>query len=84
MKPWFTVLNLVATQFIAVSAFAITPGRLELIKLTDRIYVAEDYFYFRENSAVYIGDSDVTVISATWTPETAKLLVDKVRQITKK
>lgn len=84
MKPCFKAVVLTALQFIGISAFATTSGHLELIKLTDRIYVAEDYFYYRENSAVYIGDKDVTVISATWTPETAKLLVDKVRQITKK
>lgn len=59
-------------------------GRIDLVKLTDRIYIAEDYFYYRENSAVYIGDKDVTVISATWTPETAKLLAKKIRLITGK
>lgn len=85
MRSRFSAFILVASQFIGASAFATTPpGHLELIKVTDHIYVAEDYFYYRENSAVYIGDKDVTVISATWTPETAKLLVNKVRQITKK
>ena len=59
-------------------------GRVDLVKLTDRIYVVEDTFYYPENSAVYIGENQVTVISATWTPETAKLLVDKIRQLTDK
>jgi len=59
-------------------------GRVELVKLTDRIYIAEDYFYYRENSVVYIGDKAVTVISATWTPETAKLLTEKILLITNK
>jgi metallo-beta-lactamase class B len=58
-------------------------GHLELVKLTDHIYISEDYFYFRENSVVYIGNKGVTVLSATWTPETAKLLADKIHQITK-
>ena len=60
------------------------PGRVDLVKLTDHIYVVEDSFYYPENSAVYIGEKEVTVISATWTPETARLLVEKVRQITAK
>jgi metallo-beta-lactamase class B len=44
----------------------------------------EDYFYFRENSAFYVGDSGVTVVSATWTPETARLMVDRIRTLTTK
>jgi metallo-beta-lactamase class B len=59
-------------------------GRIDLVKLTEQIYIAEDHFYYRENSAVYIGDKEVTVISATWTPETARLLADKIRSITNK
>lgn len=67
-----------------VDALAEAKGRVELTKLTDRIYVVEDHFYYRENSAIYIGEKDVTVISATWTPQTAQLLADKVRTITNK
>ena len=59
-------------------------GHVNLVRLTDHIYVAEDSFYYPENSAVYIGDKYVTVISATWTPETAKLLVQKIRLVTSK
>lgn len=59
-------------------------GRVDLVKLTDHIYIAEDHFYYRENSVVYIGKKDVTVVSATWTPVTARLLTDKIRAITNK
>lgn len=46
--------------------------------------MVEDYFYAKENSAVYVGDSSVTVIGATWTPETAKLLAVEISKITPK
>jgi metallo-beta-lactamase class B len=48
------------------------------------IYIAEDQFYEGENSVVYIGDQFVTVIGATWTPETAKLLADEIKKVTDK
>jgi metallo-beta-lactamase class B len=46
--------------------------------------VVEDYFYNRENSALYIGDEYVTAIGATWTPETAKLLAEELKKVTNK
>src|ERR1700692_2956925 len=33
---------------------------------------------------VYVGDSFVTVVGATWTPETAKLLVAEIKKVTPK
>lgn len=80
----FNLLLFVVAQAMAITALAETNGRIELIRLTEHIYVVEDSFYFPENSAFYIGDKDVTVISATWTPETAKLLANKIRQVTNK
>jgi metallo-beta-lactamase class B len=41
----------------------------------------EDEFYAKENSMVYVGDTSVTVIGATWTPNTAKQLVTEIRKI---
>ena len=57
---------------------------LVLSKLTDKIYIAEDYYLSKENSLVYIGASYVTVVGATWTPETARLLAAEVARITSK
>jgi len=57
---------------------------LKLLHLTGPIYISEDRFYDRENSIVYVGDEYVTVIGATWTPETAKLLVDETKKVTSK
>ncbi|MGZ3722888.1 MAG: subclass B2 metallo-beta-lactamase [Bdellovibrionales bacterium] len=57
---------------------------LKLVHFRGPIYVSEDHFYDRENSVVYIGDKYVTVIGATWTPETAKLLVEEIKKVTTK
>ena len=55
-----------------------------LTALRGHLYVAEDNFYFKENSMVYVGDNFVTVIGSTWTPETAKLLAAEVKKGTPK
>ena len=74
----FVVIDLVA-QFAAAES-----PRVVLTRLRGRVYVAEDYFYSKENSVVYVGESSVTVVGATWTPETAKLLATEVGKITPK
>lgn len=55
--------------------------RLSLWHLRGHLYVVEDEFYAKENSMVYVGDKSVTVIGATWTPNTAKQLVTEIRKI---
>lgn len=57
---------------------------ITLNHLRGNVYVVEDTFYSQENSAVYVGTDHVTVVGATWTPETAKLLAGKIAGITKK
>lgn len=57
---------------------------LVLYHLTGALYVAEDSYYAKENSVVYIGSRGVTVIGATWTPETAKRLDDEIKKVTDK
>ena len=52
--------------------------------LAGAVYVAEDSYYSKENSVVYIGTQGVTVVGATWTPETAKLLADEIKKVTDK
>jgi metallo-beta-lactamase class B len=76
----FTALLAVA----AVSGPQAQDSRLTLSHLTGGVYVVEDRFYGGENSAVYIGDTSVTVVGATWTPETARLLSEEIRKITNK
>lgn len=58
--------------------------KVVLTPLRGHIYVAEDYFYLKENSVVYVGESSVTVVGATWTPETERLLAAEINKITAK
>jgi metallo-beta-lactamase class B len=55
--------------------------QLALRHLRGHLYVVEDEFYAKENSMVYVGEKSVTVIGATWTPDTAKQLVIEIRKI---
>src|SRR5260370_23960064 len=64
-------------------AFAADPA-VVLTPLRGHLYVVEDNFYLKENSIVYVGDNFVTVVGATWTPETAKLLVAEIKKVTPK
>jgi metallo-beta-lactamase class B len=58
--------------------------KVVLTHLRGNVYVLEDYFYSKENSVVYVGDSSVTVIGATWSPETARLLAIEIGKVTSK
>ncbi len=73
----------VVTALIARLAVAESP-RVVLTPLRGNVYVAEDYFYSKENSVVLVGENSVTVVGATWTPETAKLLAAEISKITSK
>jgi metallo-beta-lactamase class B len=46
------------------------------------LWIAEDTYYAKENSVVYIGPENVTIVGATWTPVTAELLADEVAKVT--
>lgn len=55
---------------------------VSLTPLRGPLYVAEDHYYIQENSMVYVGATGVTVIGATWTPDTARQLHTAIRAIT--
>jgi metallo-beta-lactamase class B len=63
---------------------ALAEPSLRLVPLRGPLYVVEDTFYAPENSMVYVGRDHVTVIGATWTPQTAALLAAEIRKITAK
>lgn len=60
------------------------PPELTLSHLVGRLYVVEDSYYSKENSVVYIGEDSVTVIGATWTPDTAELLAEQIKKLSAK
>lgn len=55
---------------------------LSLERLSGPIYLVVDPHYVSTNSLVYVGPDSVTVIGATWTPETARDLAAKIKSIT--
>jgi len=69
--------------FAALAACSAAP-EITLSHLRGPLYVAEDSYYNKENSMVYVGTGFVTVIGATWTPETARLLAEEIRKVTPK
>lgn len=77
-----------AAAIALVAALAAVPGGagpiVTLRHLEGAVYVAEDSAYAKENSLVYVGTEGVTVIGATWTPETARLLHAEIAAITDK
>jgi metallo-beta-lactamase class B len=78
-----STLSLLLLSLTAPLAVTENP-RVVLTHLRGDVYVAEDYFYSKENSVVYVGDNSVTVVGATWTPETAKLLATEIGKVTQK
>lgn len=66
---------------VALSGLAAPAVTLE--HLAGPLYVAEDALYAKENSMVYVGETCVTVVGATWTPETARELAGEIAKVTK-
>jgi metallo-beta-lactamase class B len=81
MKNMTKVLLVFLSLVTALAAA--DPPKIVLTHLRGSLYVVEDYFYSKENSMVYVGDNSVTVIGATWSPETATLLAGEVAKITR-
>jgi metallo-beta-lactamase class B len=73
---------------VAVVLFAALPAaaapHVSLVPLKPNLYVVEDTYYAAENAMVYVGRDHVTVIGATWSPETAALLVAEIKKVTSK
>jgi metallo-beta-lactamase class B len=73
--------GLAALAGSASSATADEPD-MSLSWLTGRVYLVEDAHFAATNSLVFVGNSSVTVVGATWTPETAKELAARIRSVT--
>lgn len=75
---------MMAPLLAALLSLAAVPPSVTLTHLRGGVYLAVDTFYVQENSVVYVGPEHVTVVGATWTPETAKLLAAEIRKVTAK
>jgi hypothetical protein len=52
--------------------------------LNGPIYFVEDLNYIATNYVIYVGETSVTVIGATWTPGTSEKLAEKIKRVTSK
>lgn len=72
--------NVVTVALIGLfspALLAATPT-ITLTHLRGNVYVVqEDYPLSDENAAVYVGKEFVTVVGATWSPESARVLASK-------
>lgn len=85
MKRWAAalVVLLLASPLHAARAENPASMNVSISWLTGSIYlVADEAFDILTNSLVYIGHSHVTVIGASWTPETAELVATQIKEIT--
>jgi metallo-beta-lactamase class B len=78
------LIRILVLFVLAVPVAVAENPQVVLTPLRGHVYVAEDYFYLKENSVVYVGESSVTVVGATWTPETARLLATEIGKVTPK
>src|SRR5579863_8564267 len=82
------LLNFLASAVIVASwtqASAATTeesSQMSVSWLTGNLYLVEDSHFVATNSLIYIGKSSVTVVGATWTPETAKELETQIKSLT--
>lgn len=74
------ILQILVFTLVSIETLA----QVNLVKFTDKIYICEDHYYAKENSMVFIGPEHITVVGATWTPETAALLHKRVLEVTQK
>jgi metallo-beta-lactamase class B len=82
MKLGFRLFAAIWICTSAAMAGSQAPAEVTLRHLSGGVYVVEDSFYAAENSVVYVGPNSVTVVGATWTPETAALLAAEIRKVT--
>jgi metallo-beta-lactamase class B len=75
-------MNRLILLLALLTAPALAEPTLTLSPVRGGVYLVEDGFYAAENSAVYVGRDHVTVVGATWTPQTAALLVGEIRKVT--
>jgi metallo-beta-lactamase class B len=79
-----TIGLLVATLVFTCLPFSAAADEtgISVRRLTGPIYLVEDEDYAKTNSLIYIGQSHVTVIGASWTPDTARELAARIANIT--
>src|SRR6185312_5353390 len=80
MKRFIAIISLA----LAIPLARAAPEDLSLQRLSGPIYLVIDPHYVSTNSLVYVGPQSVTVVGATWTPETARELAAKIKRVASK
>lgn len=77
------LINMLAMASLTLIAFKSVAheGGITLTHFKGPLYIVEDKAYVQENSMVYIGTDGITIIGATWTPETAETLEKEIRKV---
>ena len=75
------LLSILGAMSVIPSAWS-APAQLSLQRLTGPLYLVIDADYTTTNSLVYVGAESVTVVGATWTPQTARELAAQIRRVT--
>ncbi|MGQ6551079.1 subclass B2 metallo-beta-lactamase SFH-1 [Serratia sp. JSRIV001] len=71
-----------AVTFLLIACESMASEKnLTLTHFKGPLYIVEDKEYVQENSMVYIGTDGITIIGATWTPETAETLYKEIRKV---
>lgn len=83
MRNWVHILLPLSIVAVTVApAAAAEPSDITVEWLTGALYLVDDPHFDPTNSLVYIGKTSVTVAGATWTPDTAKDLAARIRELT--
>ncbi|MFQ1917076.1 CphA family subclass B2 metallo-beta-lactamase [Aeromonas veronii] len=85
MKGWMKCT--LAAAVVLMASFwggSVRAAGIELKQVNGPVYVVEDNYYVKENSMVYFGAKGVTVVGATWTPDTARELHKLIKRVSSK
>jgi len=76
------VFLILLANVVLLSRAEASPAKISVEWLTGSIYLVEDRNFVSTNSLVYVGLEHVTVVGASWTPDTASELADIIRNLT--
>ena len=82
--PFTTDMKYVLTSILLFFCILSLNAQVYLTRFSESVYICEDYYFARENTLVYIGQEYITIIGATWCPESAKALHDSISRIIEK
>lgn len=78
---WLAISILLTNLVSPMEAYA-AESKITITHLNGPIYLVEDEHYAKTNSLFYVGPTAVTVVGASYTPDTASLLAAQIRKIT--